>query len=241
MAIGALLLGALAAAPAGASPVTWAGSTTTLSAAADFAVSGSDLVVTLTNTSSHDVLVPAEVLTAVFFDVSATTLILSPQSATVPAGSAVLFGSAEPGGGVGGEWAYRSGLSGAPGSMAYGISSSGFGLFGPGDRFPGVNLSGSANPGGLDYGILSAGDNPSTGNAPVTGHNGPLIQNQVVFHLGGLPPGFDPFTRITGVTFQYGTSASEPSFPGTVVPSPGSVALLLAGGILCSRRRRASR
>ncbi|MEX2217950.1 MAG: XDD4 family exosortase-dependent surface protein [Phycisphaerales bacterium] len=234
LAASAAVLSAAAGAPG--SPITYSGSQATLAAAATFDTQGTDLTVTLTNTSAADVLVPADVLTAVFFQVSGATLLLTPTSAVVPPTSSVLFGAAGPGGNVGGEWAYRGDLTGAPGGLTYGISSAGFGHFGPQDRFPGANLHGPESPGGLEYGILSAGDNPATGNTPVTGSQ-PLIRNEVVFRLGGLPAGFDPSTRISAVTFQYGTdTGSEPSFPG--IPAPGTMALAFAAGACCMRRRR---
>ena len=231
------VLFALASA-AGADTVQWAGSQGQLAAGVDFAVDGSDLVVTLTNTSQADVLRPADILTAVFFEIAGNELVLSRESAVLGSGSSVIFGSPEVGGGVGGEWAYKSGLNGAPGDNGYGISSSGLGFFGPHDRFPGANLHGPESPAGMSFGIVSAGDDPATGNSPVTGHNGPFIKNQVVFRLGGLPAGFDPFTAIESVTFQYGTSTGEPSFPGTIIPAPGSLALLSLGGLFFARRRR---
>jgi hypothetical protein len=169
-----------------------------------------------------------------FFNVSGGVLLLNPVSAVVPPTSTVLFGTTEPGGGVGGEWAYRGDLSGAPGNTAYGISSTGLNRFGPPDLFPGVNLQGPVSPDGIQYGVTSAGDNPATGNTPVTGTNA-LIKNQVVFTLSGLPAGFQT-SRITGVFFQYGTDLSEPSYPA--IPAPGAGVLGTFTLALLARRRR---
>jgi hypothetical protein len=144
----------------------------------------------------------------------------------------VLFGGSDPGNSVGGEWAYRSGLSGAPGDRDYGISSTGLGLFGNDDRFPGNNLQGPDSPDGLQYGITSAGDDPASGNTPVTGEHA-LVQNSVVFTFTGIPNGFDPAANITGAVFQYGTSLDEPS-----IPEPTTVAFLSIGAALITRRRR---
>ncbi len=214
---------------ASASPVAFSASAGNLAASATFATSGSNLVVTLTNTSTSDVLIPADVLTAVFFDVSGGPLSLTPVSALLEAGSVVHFGPSN-GGDVGGEWAYKSGLAGPYG--AYGIGSAGFGIFGPPDMFPGPNLQGPVGPNGLEYGITSAGDNPATGNAPVTGSNA-LIQNSVVFTLSGLPAGFS-LSQINNVVWQYGTdTGSEPH-----IPAPGSIALLALAGVLAGGRRR---
>jgi hypothetical protein len=229
-----MLTCALFAAPAPAS-IIWSGTQANLASSVEFHASGPDLVVTLTNTSAADVQVPGDVLTGVFFNISGATLLLNPASAVVPATSSVLFGVTEPGGGVGGEWAYRGGLSGAPGNRSYGISSTGLNLFGPPDLFPGINLQGPEGPDGLQYGITSAGDNPATGNTPVTGSNA-LIQNQVVFTLSGLPAGFD-LSRINGVFFQHGTGLSEPGYGGTVPAPAGGLLLLGASGWHMRRRR----
>lgn len=203
-------------------------------ASANFSVSGSSLIIRLTNTSAADVMQPIDVLTGVYFDIAGAPIAFSRTSAVLGAGSSVLFGSSDPGGVVGGEWAFKGGLSGGPRNAAYGASASGLGLFGPSDRFPGNNLQQQNNVGGLEYGITSAGDNPATGNTPVTGPNA-LIKNEVVFTLGGLPQGF-ALGSIGNVSFQYGTDLSEPNIPG--VPTPGAAALAGVAGLIASRRRR---
>lgn len=198
-----------------ATPVAFSGTSGSLAASVSFQVIGSDLIVQLTNTSLYDVLVPTEVLTAVFFDVEEDPVFTRSYAQVAP-GSLVLFNGA--GGFIGGEWAYLSGILGAPGGATQGISSAGLGLFGPGDRFPGSNLSGPDSPDGGQYGITSAGDDPLTGNTPVTGGEGPLIKNSVIFSLGGLPQGFSE-TAVKNVWFQYGTALSGPSLVGTPEPS----------------------
>ena len=194
---------------------TFNGSLGSLSASASFNVSGTTLTVALANTSGADVLVPTDVLTAVLFS---TPTALTPVSATLSAGSAVEFAPAGGSGpNVGGEWAYN----------ASGISSSGFGLFGPGNRFDtSSNLQGPADPDGLQYGLASAGDNSATGNAFVTGANA-LIKNSVTFTLT-VPAGFTD-GDITGVIFQYGTALTDTRFPpdGGPVPDGGSTIALL--------------
>lgn len=216
------------------------GGMSSLDATVIFQHSGSDLMITLINSSSADVLAPEDVLTGVFFNISGPTLPLVAHSATLADGSIVRWGASEPGGGVGGEWAFRAGLSGAPGGATYGISAAGLGLFGPHDAFPGANLHGQGGPQGLGYGLLSTGDDPLTGNTPVTGHF-PLIQSGVVFTLSGLPEGFDP-GAIGNVWVQYGTSLSEPSYvvPIISVPAPGAAVMLAGGAFALSRRRRAA-
>lgn len=189
------------------------------SAAATFDVVAGNLQITLNNISTNDVTTPTDggaILTSVFFDLSPTTT-LTPVSAMLGFGSVVHFGS-NGGGNLGGEWAFASGLVGAPGNAGLGASSSGLGLFGSGN-FGGPDLDPPNAVNGLNYGITSLGDNMITGNSPVTG-DVPLIQNSVVFTLSGNPA----FTTIanytiSNVSFQYGTSLSEPRDLGVFVPT----------------------
>ncbi len=210
---------------------TFEGSSGTHSASVTFSVSGGSLTVTLVNTAKSDVMVPTDVLTAVFFD-TAPSVPLDPGSATLAPGSTVLFGTTDPGGVVGGEWAYASGV-GSPTRAGLGISSAGLGLFGPQDRFPGNNLQGPSSPDGLQYGITSAGDNPATGNAAVRGANA-LIKNAVVFTL--TINGAAENLTFNNVLFQYGTALSDGSYTGTPVngnpvPVP-EASTLIAGALL---------
>jgi hypothetical protein len=78
---------------------------------------------------------------------------------------------------------------------------------------------------GIDYGILSAGDNSATGNGGITS-GGPLIKNSIQFTLTA-DSGFTLAELGNSVVFQYGTSLDEPSFPS--VPEPTTV---LAGALL---------
>jgi len=208
-------------------------------ASASFNLAGGNLTVVLTNISTADVLIPSQVLTALFFGVDGNIL-LTPVSATLSGGSTVFFDSAPAGGIVGGEWAYKNSLVGAPGGLNEGISSAGFALFG-GANFPGPGLDPPAAVNGLNYGITSAGDNSGTGNAAVTG-NDPLIQNQVTFVLSGAG---DSLT-INGAAFQYGTALSEPNIcvdcPQTTVPEPSFLlSIPLIGVAMLWNRRRQQR
>ena len=194
-----------------------------LSASATFEVSGTDLIVTLTNTSSMDVWVPSQVLTGVWFSAPGSMVVMT---AEVAPGSGVNSATSAGNGAfpdVGGEFAYRGGLSMNFGSNS-GISSSGLGVFGPGDRFNGHNLAGPTSPDGLQYGITSHGDNPSTGNGGISGT--PLIQNSVVFVLCGWRSNWN-LSSITNVFFQYGTSLDDTRL--RAVPEPGVLALLGLG------------
>ena len=167
-----------------------------LDATATFQQNGSQLVVTLANTSTADVLKPIDVLTAMFFTLanpanSGVPVALTPVSALVANGSQVLFGP--PNTNVSGEYAYRNYTKKGPFGAQQGISSTTSGGFGKKNLFPGPVLQGKSSPDGLNYGITSTGDNPNTGAKSVTGGKGgdsiALVQNELVFTFD-LPVGY---------------------------------------------------
>jgi hypothetical protein len=226
----AILAGALTAQ---ATSITYSFATGGLGASAEFDRVGSNLIVTLTNTGTADALVPTDILTAVYFDVVGNPA-LTRISAIVEAPNDVF----EIGSGalrtpsdrvVGGEWAFL---------ITHGISSSGLGIFGPGDRFPGANLQGPTSPDGIQFGITSANDNLSTGNGGLSGQW--LIKHAVKFTLAGFTA--EPNTAISDVVFQYGTALDEPQYPGETlvnIPEPSTLALAALGlvGLAMWRKR----
>jgi hypothetical protein len=249
----ALLSVALWATPASASSITYDLTSGSRSASAVFVNSGGQLVVTLTNTSTADALVPTDLLTAIFFDVAGSPT-LTPVSAVICPTCSILYPDSpatDAGGSVGGEWAYKGGGADLAYTANYALSSTGVNIFGPGDVFGGTNLAGPADPDGPQYGITTAGDNAATYNG---GLHVPIIENQVVFKLNGFG-GLDPAAVISNVTFLYGTALDEPHFGGScatcdptlnaaAVPEPASLILLgsgLIGAATRARKRRAAK
>jgi PEP-CTERM motif-containing protein len=204
---------------ASASAITYSGSSGNLSASATFSLTGNTLTVTLTNTSSSDVQFPTDVLTAVWFDVAHT---LTPVSASLN-GSSVFYGSIS---NVGDGWGYYSGLAGGGQGKNDGITAVGFGIGSGHSNFSGAHHALQ----GDDYGLLSAGDNSTTGNAAVKNH-GPLIKNSAQFVLT-TGSGFNLSELGNSVVFQFGSSLTDTHFPGNQpTPEPGTLALLGSGMI----------
>ncbi len=215
-----------------------------LGAEAQFDLNGSQLQVTLANSSTTAVKVPSDILTGLFWDIDTTT---SPDvqkhMAILTTGNVVVHCSTQPSGGnVGGEWAFRNDISLASCDLPqYGVSASGLGVFGPSDRFDtSANLSGPASVGGMDYGLISAGGISSSANKPV--RTQPFIDHSLLLTFQVEPYTFT-LDDIKNVRFQYGTALDEPSVSGYAeAPEPGTFGILgLAVAPLlarCRRRRR---
>jgi hypothetical protein len=221
----------LASTPA-AQAIVFSASSGNLAASANFVVdaTANTLTVTLANTAATDALVPADVLTGLFFSINGGPA-LTPVSALLGAGSVVIQDSAPTGGNVGGEWAYGAGLS-APGGATRGISSAGFGLFGD-FNFNGPDLDSPNAVNGMNYGIVPASQLAGDGNGGMDGVGG-FINNSVVFVLSYTGPDFAE-SAIGNVSFQYGTALTEPNVPGRppgdTVPDGGATVALLGLGL----------
>jgi hypothetical protein len=113
----------------GASALLFSGSNGTLSASADFEIlAGNFLQVTLTNTSTGDPSAPGDILSGLLFNLVGNPA-LSKDSAVLGAGSTVIHGptpSTDPGGVVGGEWAYTNTDPNFPSGVNEAIYSAGY-------------------------------------------------------------------------------------------------------------------
>lgn len=231
----AAVAAALLSLPAFAAPVVFTGVLGGLGAAVSFDISGSNLLVTLTNTGTADPIAPGNILTGVIFSLPGNLLLTRVSAAICPTCSVKGNGGlTDPGGVVGGEWAYTNALAGSfIGQQS--IYSSGY-FSGVGFLFAGTNLQGPASVDGVQYGITTLNDGTGNDNGGLTGEG--LIVNATNFVLSGLPNGFS-LGSIGGVSFQYGTGLDEPNIIGTSssgtgnssgnIPEPGSTGLALLG------------
>ncbi|MBX9259060.1 hypothetical protein H1Q63_34935, partial [Desmonostoc muscorum CCALA 125] len=191
-----------------AEAITFAGSSGDLSASADFQLNGDILTLKLTNTSSTNVLAPADLLTGVFFNASKS---LNLVSATLGLGSKVYQNGyaslLQPinlsVASLNGGWQYKSNISDSSlKGVNQGIGTAGFGIFNG-------NLTGNGNQ--FDYGLLSASSNlTANANKPVKETS--LIENSLVFTFLGASGLTE--SSFNNIIFQYGTNLSEPQFAG---------------------------
>jgi hypothetical protein len=196
--------------------ITFTGSDSTHSASATFDVSGTNLVVTLSNLYSNGnfQFVQTDVLTAVYFNVNGKPT-LATVSANVPASSTIWHPD---GTNVGQNWQYLQNNSGLGSTVTqdYGISSTGLGIFGPSGNF-------SSNGQHLDGGGWGLMPQTTANFGHAQFDTTPFVQSTAVFKLSGF--GSNLLSDIGNVEFQYGTSLTETSFSGTsgVGPNDGTV------------------
>jgi hypothetical protein len=206
------------------------GETNAASVTFDLSISGpiTNLIVTLSNDATYIPNDLPDILSGVFFTIAGNPTLtrlagnLASGSGVVAAGTNVTIVGTD----IGGSWTYKSGLSGAPGGANQGISSAGFGLFGPTDVFPGNPLPGdSVIPDGGAGGLTTVVDGGTS-----DGLDGrPLIQHAAEFVLGNVPGSFT-LDDISNVSFQYGTSLGEQNI--VAVPEPSPMALATSAGLL---------
>lgn len=210
-----------------------------LSATADFHLTtgaNPTLVITLTNTATTAVTNANQVLTGLFFNLTGSPA-LTAVSADVNSGSSVLYPdnsndckvsptSKCSGPNVSSEWAYASGLSGAPFGLQYGVSSSSYGtLFGSSQLMGSTSLQTNAPLSGVEYGI-----DPSKGSSgsqsAVTGEYA-LIKDSIVITLD-VPTNCNfTLSDIGAVAFQYGSSLTDSDFEVLPEPSTYTAAIFL--------------
>ncbi len=200
------------------------------------------LKVVLTNTAD-DVDYQNEVLTGVFFDAIGNPLTIGDGwvKGTAVTGGEVIQGNHSPdqilfgaGKDVSSEWAFASTAELVPPDAA--IGSSGFGIFGPQDRFDTTtNLDGPDDPNGINYGIVDSDWLYSDGDDNNKLGVEPVIRGSVIFTFSNVKTPFsDPtLSFISNVNFQYGTDLGDPSVPGDFnkkppqVPEPATIIALL--------------
>lgn len=208
--------------------ITFTGSSGLLAASATFTVAGGFLEILLVNTAAVPTAVNGEVLTGIFFDVTGSPALAKSSAST----TGTILG---PTGGQSfdQQWAFKVG----GGPRTYGIGAVGFGVFGGADAFTTGGSSFPGSPGnGVEWGLVATGSTL----AGIAGALEPFVINSGKFKLSGAS-GLSE-SAITNVRFQYGSSLTETSFPGTGcvagapgcpteerVPEPGTYALLGAG------------
>jgi hypothetical protein len=222
-----------------ANGLTYIATNKTLSASATFTVTDLKLVITLSNTGTNDPSTSAQILTGIFFKLTGDPA-LAPTSALLGPDTTIKGrpGVTGPGTNVGGEWTYRNAFAGLPHGANEGVSIASLGPFRTRYGFPGPNLQGSVAHNGVQYGVTT--DFDSTGNDKCSLAHQQLIENTVIFTLGGLPTNFT-LASISDVSFQYGPCLTDRSLnlagkisdgnTGPAIPEP-STSVLIGAGLL---------
>ena len=222
----------------------------TLTASALFEISGNVLTITLTNTGDSTGAtgtdLSANTLTGLFFDLP-DGITLTPDSALIAPGDLFQADECSVKKGktttnpcsssttnVGGEFVYQTGTWDGHTGATSGISSSGYiNADSGGGNFDGPNLDDPDAPDGINFGMIaSTGTNAFNPNGGLADE--PLIEGPVVFALTiscAQTPCQLLESQISNVSFQYGTSITEPSFgggsePQTPLPEPATLLLL---------------
>ncbi len=215
-------------------------------ATASFDQTGSTLTLTLTNTSTFDVVDPAYILTGFLWDFT-TPVTLTATGAAKTAASLFVYTSngltgTQANNDVSGEWAYKYSNNFAYGTYDYGVGTAGFSpanLFGNGDLIGSTDRNGKTGPGGVDFGLVPVADNLATGNGGVTGSV--LIQSAINI-TWTLAPGVTlNQSSFSSFAFLYGTASSDawnPTLPPNEVPEPATFALVGAASLVAFLKLR---
>lgn len=209
-------------------------SSQTDTAEAVFSVSGQELTLVLTNTSTFGQYQNPDVLSGLFFSISGNPT-LTGVSATA---SGLIDPSTAGPQNVSKDWAFQYSASGYTGGAAalqqtqYGVGAAGYSSLNPNFGKSGFGSGKAGNTQGLDYSIVGPDFSGINGNGA-----GTLVEDSVTFLFSGLPQSFS-LSDISNVVFAYGTApdytvaasgTTGSSSGGTAVPEPASLALLVPG------------
>lgn len=209
-------------------------------ASANFSLTGTTLTLVLTNTGATPTKYQnGDVLTGIFFDGNFTGA--TPGTASLTNGSSFVNGSdgSASSGSPGPNWAFATGLAGAPDNLQSGISAAGLNLFGSGNFNNCSATSSCQNLDGVPYGIVTSGFNGGLNFSP-------LEKDSMTFTID-VGSAFS-LNSIDTVVFQYGTALTDfqactgSSCVPNSVPETSSVMsftpLLLAGLVIFARFRK---
>lgn len=207
-------------------------------ASADFTYDSSNhmLSILLKNNATNPAANQGQTLSGIYFDVVGNPVLLK-SSASVGPGSTIVNDTPNLNDSkIGQEYAFRNNIGTAEASFTdarYGISSTGLGIFSPGNRFDtSGNLAGpsSGSVGGDDFSIVPTSQ-ASFSSGGLTGT--PFVRNSMLFKLQA-PVSFSLTANdIKNIAFHYGSGQEFATIvppsgnrPGDV-PEPGVVALLV--------------
>ncbi|MBX3354971.1 MAG: PEP-CTERM sorting domain-containing protein [Phycisphaeraceae bacterium] len=197
------------------------------SGTASFSVSGSSLIVVLTNTTSNRTTAQGNALTGVVFDVvnGGPNLVLS--GIALAPGSEIWTSktASNTTGALAGSW---TSVLGSQPLAGYGAATTGFA-----GAFHGGSITlGNSSP---NYGIVANNTFDGT-SVPFGGAQFPFIQNSLVLTFSGAS-GLNEM-QIGNVRLLFGTDGTG-MIDTQTIPAPGALALLaLAAGLTVTRRRR---